>query len=173
MSKKTDGRIRKARMEDLPEMLRIYRAARAFMAASGNPTQWGDIETGNPQASVVEEDIRQGRSYVYEGPDGRIAAVFFYLAGWKVEPTYEKIEGAWIGPEEYGVVHRIASDGSVKGAGRACLRWALGRTGHLRIDTHENNRPMQHVLKELGFIRCGTIWLQNGDPRIAFEYVKE
>ena len=111
-------------------------------------------------------------SYVYETDYGRIAAVFFYAFGKKIEPTYEKIEGAWIGPGVYGVVHRIASDGTVKGAGRACLRWAMGQSGHLRIDTHENNGPMQHVLKSLGFVFCGTIWLANGDPRMAFEYME-
>ena len=48
------------------------------MKESGNPTQWGDIETGNPQPKQVEEDIRQGRSYVFETAEGKIAAVFFY-----------------------------------------------------------------------------------------------
>ena len=164
-------RIRPARLEELPQILAIYRAARIFMKESGNPTQWGDIETGNPQPKQVEEDIRQGRSYVYETEEGKIAAVFFYLEGEKVEPTYEKIDGEWIGSEKYGVVHRIASDGTEKGAGRNCLRWAMQQSGHLRIDTHENNRPMQHVLGDLGFTYCGTILLKNGDPRIAFEWI--
>ena len=164
-------RIRPASREELPQILAIYRAARIFMKESGNPTQWGDIETGNPQPKQVEEDIRQGRSYVFETAEGKIAAVFFYLEGEKVEPTYEKIDGEWIGSETYGVVHRIASDGTEKGAGRNCLRWAMEQSGHLRIDTHENNRPMQHVLGELGFTYCGTILLKNGDPRMAFEWI--
>ena len=164
-------RIRPARPEELPRILAIYRTARIFMKESGNPTQWGEIETGNPQPQQVEDDIRQESSYVYETEDGRIAAVFFYIEGEKVEPTYEKIDGAWIGPETYGVVHRIASDGTEKGAGRNCLRWAMERCGHLRIDTHENNRPMQHVLGGLGFTYCGTILLKNGDPRMAFEWI--
>lgn len=164
------GKIRHARMEDLPELLRIYRTAREFMAASGNPAQWGDIENGNPQPERVRQDILDQDSYVYVTEGGHIAAAFYYVEGEKVEPTYQTIEGAWTGSDVYGVVHRIASDGTVKGAGRACLLWAMKQSGHLRIDTHENNRPMRHVLEQLGFTFCGTIRLANGDPRIAFEW---
>lgn len=35
--------IRKSRMADLPEILKLYEEARAFMQETGNGTQWGDI----------------------------------------------------------------------------------------------------------------------------------
>ena len=187
--------IRKARYEDLPEMLRIYATARKFMRETGNPTQWvGPDGTEKPTRETLKEDIRRGKSYVLETiapgekpetpspgderetlaagaePETRIWAVFYYDEGLRIEPTYARIEGAWIGDDRYGVVHRIASDGSLKGAGRICLRWAMKKSGHLRIDTHENNHPMQHVLEQLGFDYCGTIWLEDGDPRRAYEW---
>lgn len=31
---------------------------------------------------------------------------------------------------------------------------------------------MQHVLEKNGFVRCGIIHLENGDPRIAYQYVR-
>ena len=33
--------IRNAQMTDLPEILKLYAEARAFMQATGNGTQWG------------------------------------------------------------------------------------------------------------------------------------
>lgn len=178
----TKGIIRKARAEDLPELLRVYEAAREFMVKTGNPTQWisPDGKT-KPTKEQLEMDIAQSKSYVYTDALGRIHAVFYYDYGQEVEPTYGKIDpargldntGKWIGPETYGVVHRIASDGLMKGAGRTCLRWAMDQSAHLRIDTHENNRPMQHVLGQLGFALCGTIYLEDGDSRLAYEWVKD
>ena len=52
------------------------------------------------------------------------------------DPDYQVIEGAWLNEEPYGVVHRITSDGTVKGAASACLTWAFGQCGNLKIDTH-------------------------------------
>lgn len=158
--------IRHTAPADLPRLLEIYEAARAFMVRTGNPHQWA--EKGWPPADIIEEDIVAGRSYVCTA-DGRPVACFLYLYGQDVEPTYAHIEGAWISDEPYGVVHRIAADGSVPGAGTACLNWALAQHGHLRIDTHEDNLPMQNLLTKLGFKRCGIIYLEDGDPRIAYE----
>ena len=41
---------------DLPQILQIYAHAREAMAASGNPTQWGD---NFPPQELLEEDIQQ------------------------------------------------------------------------------------------------------------------
>jgi predicted GNAT family N-acyltransferase len=32
---------------------------------------------------------------------------------------------------------------------------------------------MQNVLGKHGFIKCGTIYLKNGSPRLAFHFVKK
>lgn len=91
----------------------------------------------------------------------------------KVEPTYEKIDdGKWIGDDNYGVVHRIASDGSEKGTGSFCIKWALEQSNHIRIDTHAYNSVMQGMLRKLGFTYCGTIYVhEDNAPRMAFEKV--
>ena len=104
-----------------------------------------------------------------------VVAVFFYIAGADIEPCYAGIEdGAWLDPSPYGVVHRIASDGSVKGAGSFCIRWAYEQCGHLRIDTHPDNRVMQGLLAKLGFRRCGIIHVvEDNDPRYAYELTGE
>ena len=156
-------KIRTAVHSDLPEILRLYEASRAFMAANGNPTQWG---TTDPPKELVEEDIAAGRSYVCAG-DGEILAVFMYQTGH--EPLYDRLDGAWLNDLPYGVVHRMAAGGGHRGAGTFCLNWAFAQCGNLRIDTHRDNRPMQHLLHKLGFTYCGITWMEDGTERLAFQ----
>ncbi len=149
-------------------MLRIYDAARSFMASHGNPHQWG--HNSWPPEALLRKDIPSGNSYICLS-EGKPVGTFFFLTGEDPEPTYRRIHnGAWIDPSPYGVVHRIASDGSVHGVGTFCLNWAYERCRHLRIDTHGDNSVMQNLLLKLGFVRCGIIYVpQDSDPRVAFE----
>ena len=72
------------------------------------------------------QDIEKGCSYVCENDHGDVVGTFFFNHGKDIEPTYEIIDdGEWIGDDSYGVVHRIASDGSEKGIGSFCIKWAL------------------------------------------------
>ena len=162
-------RIRKSMEQDVPRMMEIYAFARAFMASHGNPNQWGP--TCWPPEALIRQDIREGRSYVCLSDTGRIIGTFFFTQGPDVEPTYREItDGAWRDPGPYGVVHRIAGDGSEKGIGAFCIRWAFSQCGHLRIDTHGDNLVMQSLLRKLGFEHCGTIFVhEDRDPRLAFE----
>ena len=159
--------IRNAQMTDLPEILKLYAEARAFMQATGNGTQWG---TSYPPVEQIEADIRAGKSYVCEA-DGVLAGVFYFSED--PDPDYAKIyEGSWIGTGTYHVMHRVAAPGRVKGAGSFCIHWCAEHShGDLRIDTHQNNLPMQHVLEKIGFTRCGKIYLANGEERLAFEFL--
>ena len=162
--------IRKTQPEDLEEVMGIYAWAREQMAAAGNPRQWG--MTKWPPRTLIEEDIRKGKSYVCTDGD-RIAAVFYYDAGPDIEPTYRRMEeGCWAEDSPYGVVHRIAAARGTRGAGSRCILWALEQSGHLRIDTHGDNRVMQHVLEKLGFEYRGIIHVtEDPDPRLAYERI--
>ena len=96
---------------------------------------------------------------------------FFFIHGPDIEPTYRRItDGAWLDDRPYGVVHRIAADGSEKGVGTFCISWAFEQCRHLRIDTHGDNTVMRRLLAKLGFVHCGTIYVEEDDfPRLAFE----
>ena len=160
--------IRHSEERDLPRMMEIYEYARAFMAEHGNPNQWGP--TGWPPEELLRSDIESGCSYVCID-DGRIAGTFFFAQGADIEPTYREIyEGGWLDDSPYGVVHRVASDGTVKGTGRFCIGWAFEQCGHLRMDTHGDNKVMQNLLESMGFRRCGIIYVTEDDyPRLAYE----
>ena len=157
-------RIRKAAWADFDRILEIYRIAREFMAKTGNPTQWG---TNYPPISMLEGDIPAGNLYVVE--DDLIHGVFAYFT--EPDPTYGYIEdGAWLDHSPYGTIHRVAGDGT-GGIFTAVLQFAMEQNPHVRIDTHADNKVMQHVLEKHGFQRTGIIYLEDGDPRIAFERV--
>lgn len=171
-------RIRRAEPGDLARIMEIYAYAREFMAEHGNPNQWGP--TNWPPEKLIEKDIEEGKSYVcLSEPQNHfergeeIVGVFFYDTGRGIEHTYDVIEdGAWIGSEDYGVVHRVASDGTVKGTGSFCVNWAYEQCGHLRMDTHGDNKVMQSMLEKLGFVHCGTIYVGEDDyPRLAYEKI--
>lgn len=155
--------IRRAVLADYPELLQVYAAARTIMQQSGNPTQWGDSK---PEPEQIAADIQNGNGYVVER-EGRICGAFALLFG--ADSTYSVIDGAWQSDRPYATLHRVASNGMQKGVLHECLAYCDTRISNLRIDTHENNRIMQHLLQKEGFVRCGTIRLLNGDPRIAYQ----
>lgn len=166
-------KIRHSQKEDLDRIMEIYAWSRQFMADHGNPNQWGP--TNWPPRSLIEKDLSEGCSYVCLDESDHIIGTFYYIFGKDIEPTYRRIvDGKWIDDSPYGVVHRIAGDGSVKGIGSFCINWAFTRGGHLRIDTHGDNIVMQNLLKKLGFIHCGTIYVEEDNyPRMAFEKVEQ
>lgn len=157
--------IQKATLSQFPRILAIYEKARSFMAQSGNPDQWG---TAYPPADMIRQDILNGKCYVNLDNDEILAVFYFALEN---DPTYRYIDGAWLNDAPYGVIHRIAVGESGRGVAAACFRFAEGFCDNIRIDTHENNIPMQRCLQKNGFQRCGTIYLEDGDPRIAYQKV--
>lgn len=158
--------IRKSTTADLQRMLELFEDARQYMKENGNPTQWKDSW---PPRELIENDIANGKSYVCE--DGKkIVGTFFFSTD--PDPTYKVIyNGAWLKDCKYGVVHRITTDRNTKGVGSFILKWAYSQAGSLRIDTHENNLPMQGLLAKEGFSYCGIIILANGEPRNAYQKI--
>ena len=158
--------IRKANLHDLPRILEIYAYARQFMRNTGNPTQWKE---GTPAEGTLRRDMAAGQLYVQE--DDGVHAVFALILG--ADPTYAKIDGAWRSDAPYATLHRVASDGTRHGVLNQAVEFAKTQCGHLRIDTHEDNKPMQGALKKFGFRECGIIYLERGAERIAFDCLKE
>ena len=162
-------RIRHSAEADLWRIMEIYSFARKYMAEHGNPNQWGPTKW--PPETLIRSDIRNGNSYVCLNDEGNVIGTFFFIHGQDIEPTYREItDGAWLDDSPYGVVHRIAGDGSEEGIGAFCINWAFEQCGHLRIDTHGDNIVMQNLVKKLGFVHCGTIYVEeDNNPRLAFE----
>ena len=159
--------IRTAHMSELKELLRIFNTGRAFMRAHGNHAQWIN---GYPSAALLASDIEKQQLFVCES-DGRLCGAFAFILG--DDPTYRIIEqGAWTNQDPYGTIHRIASDGTQKGVLKQAVAFALEHCSNLRADTHADNTVMQQALKKLGFQYCGIIHVEDGSPRLAFQYTK-
>lgn len=152
--------IRLANTSDTNRIFEIYEYARAYMKAHGNPYQWGD---DRPEKSVTKDDIKNQRCYVMED-EGHIFACFVFTIG------FEKVyEAKFPSKVEYGVIHRVASDGSKSGIVERIVDFAKGKVNLLRIDTHEDNKTMQNCIERQKFKRLGIIYLEDGSPRILYE----
>lgn len=151
-------------MSDLPRIEQIYAFAREQMKKNGNPDQWGDDK---PARETLINDIETSVSHVIE-EEGTICGVFVFFVG--EEPDYYVIEdGEWKHDSPYGVIHRVAGDGSRKGILGIVAAYCSSVIPNLRIDTHQDNRIMQHVLEKNGFQRRGIVYVEGGSRRIAYE----
>ena len=156
-------KIRNARAEELSSIDQIYENARNFMRQAGNATQWSG---GYPSREIISGDIAAQKLFVCE-KDDKILAVFYFSMG--EDPTYVHIDGKWLNDRPYGVIHRVAVAEQGRGVASFCYAHCFSLCDNLKIDTHADNLPMQRSLEKNGFVRCGTIYLANGDPRIAFQ----
>ena len=152
--------IRLATALDADRIFEIYEYARAYMKAQGNPYQWGD---NRPEKSLTKDDIKNRRCYVMED-EGHIFACFVFTI--EFEKEYEAICPSKV---EYGVIHRVASDGSKRGIVERIVDFAKGKVNLLRIDTHEDNKIMQKVIERQNFKRLGIIYLEDKSARILYE----
>ena len=160
--------ITKAKKENMPEIQKIYVYARKYMKETGNATQWGDH---SPAEEILFKDIQNENLYVI-WQNGHIHAVFAFIIG--KDPTYDRIEqGRWLSKTVYGTIHRVAGDGQIKGVFDLVMAFCNKRIRHLRIDTHQDNKVMQHLILKNGFQKCGIIYVADGSPRIAYEKTEE
>lgn len=160
--------IRKGNLNDIDSIMDVYAAGRQYMRENGNPTQWVD---GYPQKELILDDIDKGICYVVTEKD-EICGVFAFIPG--NDSTYDIIEkGAWKNNNPYATIHRIASNGKTKGILKTAVEYCISQSDELRIDTHHDNHTMQHLVTKYGFEKCGIIFLENGDPRIAYQYTKK
>lgn len=161
------GDIRRATEKDLDAVAAIYDAAREFMRAHGNPTQWpGDY----PDLRDAKKDLEEGALWVMDEGSGPVA-VMSVLS--RPDRTYARIEGEpWLNDEPYWVMHRLAVAEPGHGRGARMLAWLCGRHDNVRADTHADNVPMQRALESAGFVRRGTITCDDGTPRIAYHFVR-
>jgi hypothetical protein len=159
--------IRLAEKKDLNTIQDIFNKAKIFMRNDGNMHQWN----GNyPSDEILLNDISNNNLYVCYSDD-LIYGVFYFYIG--VDETYNYIEGSWPNNEEYGTIHRIASNGLRRGVFEEVLSFAKIKISNIRIDTHEDNKFMREKLNKNNFKYCGIIYINDGSPRRAYQYIVE
>ena len=159
--------IRLAEKKDLNIIQDIFNKAKIFMRNDGNMHQWN----GNyPSDEILLNDINNNNLYVCYSDD-LIYGVFYFYIG--VDETYNYIEGSWPNNEEYGTIHRIASNGLRRGVFEEVVEFAKSKISNIRIDTHEDNKFMREKLEKNNFKYCGIIYITDGSPRRAYQYIVE
>lgn len=158
--------------QDMDAIMHIIKQAQEYFK-NQNIDQW---QNNYPNPEVIEKDIQNGYSYVLE-IDEKIAGTA--AVSFDGEKTYQKIyNGHWVSNGEYAVIHRMAVDNECKGKGissqiikhveELCLEKGVKS---IKVDTHEENIPMQKLLQKNEFTYCGEIFLEDNSKRIAFEKV--
>lgn len=165
---KNNRTIRLATTGDINTIMTVLTAAREKMRLSGNVNQWIN---GYPTVAAVTEDIKHDGGFVVED-DGAIVAYFAFLPS--PEPTYVNIyEGTWIDDIlPYHVVHRMGSLPTVHGIFNNVMDYCFKIDSNIRVDTHRDNKTMQHLFLKYGFHYCGIIYLLNGHERLAYQLIK-
>ena len=152
--------FRKSTFDDVDRILEIIEKAKIELRKL-SLDQW---QNGYPNREVIENDVKNGISYVLEEISEKIVGTIV-LSPKKEEP-YSKIEGKWITNDDYIVIHRLAVDSEIKNKGIAtkilefsekeCIK---NKILSIKTDTHENNEPMKKFLEKNGFSYCGVIYL--------------
>ena len=160
--------IREAKPADIADIMLVMEAAKGIMRASGNMHQWAD---GYPSEDAITTDMEKKGGFVIEDANMKVVGYFAFLAS--PEPTYAQIyEGQWVDDvQSYHVVHRIASYPDVHGIFSAIMDFCFSRDTNIRIDTHRDNKIMQHNLLKHNFTYCGIIYLLSGDERLAYQRI--
>ncbi len=167
--------IRKTEAHDLEALMPIFDEARATIALLGID-QW---QNGYPNRAVILADIEKSQSHSVT-VDGEVCGTFALIVDG--EPTYDKIfDGEWLtgnSRDHYFAIHRVAI--SVKHRGKGISTEIINHCAEeakkanktsLRIDTHKGNVVMRKMLEKHGFFHCGTIYLESGDERLAYERI--
>lgn len=165
--------IKNAENVNIQDILELYIQAKNALQEQG-VDQWQD---GYPNRETLIRDMEAGISRVCIDGHQLLATAAAYVGH---EPTYDLIyDGAWLTESKsYGIIHRIAVSPKAKGRGIAAAVFAfteeLSKNAHvtsLRCDTHCDNLAMQSSLTKFGFKLCGTILLEDGGKRLAYEKI--
>ncbi|PKH51314.1 GNAT family N-acetyltransferase [Tenacibaculum sp. Bg11-29] len=165
-------KIRLSVISDSESIMKIIKGAQKLLA-SLNIDQWQD---GYPNEVQILNDIKNNESYVILNKEQKIIATFMFTTN--KEPNYSIIDGEWLTNNlaKYGVIHRVAVSQKTtnKGIAKHIISYCEASLKKqeipaMRIDTHNDNLGMQHILNKLSYIYCGIITVTNGDSRLAFE----
>ncbi len=162
--------FRKATQNDVERIFEILQQAIVRRKNDGS-NQWQD---GYPNRDTVQADLEREIGFVLTENDTVVAYSAVILND---EPAYDKIIGKWITNGNFYVVHRVAVSDEVAGKGyateifRRIENLAIQHKIYsIKVDTNFDNLAMLHIIKKLGFIKCGKVEFR-GSERLAFEKV--
>ena len=153
--------IEKAQMTDYERVVEILKDGRNQLAEKGIDQWQGDYP--NPQH--VKEDVENGFAYLVNSDDDETVGTFTILPA--PDHAYDELDGEWLKETDaYLTIHRVAIHSDHAGQGYASklfvavidhIKNERPDIESIRIDTHEDNKAMQHLITKHGFTRVGTL----------------
>ena len=144
--------LTKATMDGLDRVIEILKDGRNQLAERGIDQWQGDY----PNPKQVEEDINKGVAYLVHSDDHETVGAFSIVPA--PDPVYDAMDGKWqLNTDQYLVIHRVAIHSAHAGKGYASglfnnvidyIKQNRPDILSLRIDTHEDNVPMQHLIEK-------------------------
>jgi ribosomal protein S18 acetylase RimI-like enzyme len=162
--------IQFAKINDVDEIIKIVAQAKTSLKKM-HINQWQD---NYPNEKTILEDINKHRGFILRFNHQVIAYFVLDLMG---EASYKVIyDGEWLNNQSYGTIHRICIKEECKGKGYAsdiidfCKNYSINhQIFNLRIDTHQENKSMNKLIKKNKFKYCGIIYVNHSDKRLAYQ----
>ncbi len=153
--------IRKAELKDFDQVMAILQDGRNQLAESGIDQWQGDY----PNPNHVRQDIENGYAYLAKADDGETVGTLTIIPA--PDHAYDQLDGHWqVDTNDYVTIHRVAIHSDHTGHGYASQLYqavinyftsGFNDIKSVRVDTHEDNLPMQHLIEKSGFKRVGTL----------------
>lgn len=162
--------LRKATYHEISIIMNIIEQGKQHLKEQGID-QWQD---GYPNSETIREDIDKGVGYCIVSQD-QVAG--YICISFEKEKDYEQIDGKWHSEQSYLVVHRLVMSDTFRGSHMtkdifSFIENVGFQNGYfsVRIDTHEDNKKMQYVLRKYGFSYCGIVFV-NRAKRLAYDKI--
>lgn len=151
--------LRRATMADFDRIIAILKYGANQLAERGVDQWQGDY----PSKAQIKEDIENGWAFLAISEDQETVGAIAIVDG--PDHVYDHLDGKWLSDtNKYVVIHRVAihSQHSGKGYATELLQAVINDIKNnrddidsIRIDTHEDNKAMQHLIAKMGFSKVG------------------
>lgn len=164
--------IRRAKLQEIPDILRITKACAADMASRGI-YQWN---ANYPSFEIIEHDLQRDELYVLRIGSGLVGLIVLSRF---MDREYREVN--WLTPDGDNMyIHRLAVHPNLQGNGYARQLMAFAeemakKAGaiSLRLDTFSQNKRNQRFYEQRGYKKLGDIYfpLQSTLPFHCYELV--
>ncbi len=158
----------KAQTKDIDLIMTFINDGKELLKSKGVDQWQGEY----PNRQSIVNDIEKEIGYLICDSETVVGYCCVDFGG---ESAYDDLIGEWLSYGEYSVLHRLAISGEYRSKGYADSAFSMAEkltkekgVYSIKIDTHEDNKTMRHLLEKNGYRYCGKVSYPQGD-RIAFE----
>lgn len=173
---KLQVKLSKATIHDLDMIYRILQDGRQQLS-NLSINQWQD---DYPSVRQIVADIEAGYTLLYRNEHGEVIGTAAVLPA--PDRVYNQIQGTWLmDTQDYVTIHRVAIHSKHAGQGHGFnflqqlvseIQEQQCHVHSIRMDTHEDNQPMQHLFHKMAFTKVGEMSDVYGVNNQSYVYEK-